>query len=86
LGINGVLAIDHNVTIGSIGSMSEGDGFVSLGANNLTIGSNNLSTKFSGAIGGVGGSLTKIGTGMLDLTGANTYNRQHQYQPWRVEG
>ena len=34
--------------------MSEGDGFVSLGANNLTIGSNNLSTKFSGAIGGRG--------------------------------
>jgi autotransporter-associated beta strand protein len=68
----------HNapgVTIGSI----EGDGNVFLGANNLTAGSNNLSTTFSGVIqdgglsGGVGGSLTKIGTGTFDLTEANTY-------------
>ena len=46
-----------------------------LGANNLTVGSNNLSTTFSGVIqdGGFGGSLTKIGSGTLDLTGANTY-------------
>jgi autotransporter-associated beta strand protein len=41
----------------------------------LTVGSNNLSTTFAGIIqdGGVGGSLTKIGTGTLTLTGANTY-------------
>lgn len=64
----------HNppgVTIGSI----EGSGFVTLGANNLTVGSNNLSTTLSGWIqdSGLGGSLTKIGAGALDLTGANTY-------------
>jgi len=57
------------VTIGSI----EGDGDAFVGANNLTIGGNNLSTTFSGVIQGAGGSLTKIGTGTLDLTGANTY-------------
>jgi autotransporter-associated beta strand protein len=73
LEISAVLDISaHNapgVTVGSI----EGVGGVGLGANNLTVGSNNLSTTFSGVIQGVGGSLTKIGTGTLDLTGANTY-------------
>ena len=65
----------HALTVGSI----EGDGNVFLGANNLTVGSNNLTTTFSGMIqdggvkGGTGGSLTKIGTGTLDLNGANTY-------------
>jgi autotransporter-associated beta strand protein len=65
-----------NVTIGSI----EGDGNVFLGARNLTIGSNNLITNFSGEIkddgvgGGVGGSLTKIGTAKLVLSHRNTYS------------
>lgn len=70
---NGSLDVSaHNhspgVTVGSI----EGDGVVFLGANNLTVGSNNLSTIFSGLIQD-GGSLSKIGTGTLTLTGANTY-------------
>jgi autotransporter-associated beta strand protein len=62
---------DPGVTIGSI----KGDGNVFLGANNLTIGKNDLSTKFSGAMqdGGLGGSLTKVGTGTLHLTGTNSY-------------
>jgi autotransporter-associated beta strand protein len=79
----GILDIStHNapgVTIGSIAGV-EGT-FVFLGANNLTVGSNNLSTTFSGVIqdggffggGGTGGSLTKIGSGTLILSGANTY-------------
>jgi autotransporter-associated beta strand protein len=57
------------VTIGSI----EGDGDAFLGVNNLTVGSNNLSTTFSGVIQGTGGSLTKVGTATLELTGTNTY-------------
>jgi len=64
----------HNAPGVTIGSL-EGDetSFVSLGGNNLRIGSNNLSTTFSGEIGGAGGSLTKIGSGTLILSGANTY-------------
>ena len=76
---NGTLDISqHNapgVTTGSI----EGSGLVFLGGVNLTVGTNNLSTTFSGVMqdggfsGGTGGSLTKIGTGKLTLSGANTY-------------
>jgi autotransporter-associated beta strand protein len=73
----GLLMIDrHNppgVTIGSI--EADANTFAFLGANNLTVGSNNLSTTFSGVIedNGFSGSLTKIGTGTLDLMGENTY-------------
>ena len=41
----------------------------------LTVGNNNTSTTFSGALSdaALGGSLTKIGTGTLTLTGTNNY-------------
>ncbi len=69
---NGQMDIgDHGkpgVTIGSL----QGDGLVFLGPRTLTIGSNNLSTTFSG-MAQESGSLTKIGTGALTLSGANTY-------------
>ena len=63
------------ITIGSL----EGNGVIFLGARNLTVGSNNLTTSFSGLIrdrgssGGNGGSLSKIGSGTLVLSNANTY-------------
>jgi autotransporter-associated beta strand protein len=38
----------------------------------LTVGNNNASTTYSGAMFGAG-SLIKVGTGTLNLTGANTY-------------
>ena len=82
-GVNGALAggLDLSLltaTTMQIGSI-EGGGIVSLGSRNLHVGTNNLSTTFSGLIrdGGfnpaTGGSLTKVGTGALTLSGANTY-------------
>jgi autotransporter-associated beta strand protein len=56
----------------SVGSLAGPGSFV-LGPRPLTVGSNNLSTEVSGVISGAGGSLIKVGTGTLTLTGANTY-------------
>ena len=61
-----------------IGSLA-GDGLVFMGGVPLEVGRNNLDTTFSGtmqdggASGGTGASFTKIGTGTLTLSGANTY-------------
>jgi autotransporter-associated beta strand protein len=62
---------DLDLTIGSL----EGEGTVTLGGHALIIGSNNLSTTFSGLIqdGEAPGAISKIGTGTLTLSGANTY-------------
>ncbi|MCW2217598.1 autotransporter-associated beta strand protein [Bradyrhizobium japonicum] len=56
------------LTAGSIA----GSGVFDLGGNQLAVGSNNLSTVVTGNI--VNGSLVKIGTGTLTLSGANTYS------------
>ena len=58
-----------NQTIGSLA----GAGSVALGAATLTAGGQNTSTNFSGVLSGSGG-LTKVGTGALVLSGANTYS------------
>jgi autotransporter-associated beta strand protein len=77
---NGYLDLsDHDSPGMTIGSLT-GSGFVYTGSRNLTIGSNNLSTTFSGIIqedggivGGSNGSITKLGTGTLTLSGASIY-------------
>ncbi len=81
---NGSLDISaHNrpgVTIGSLA----GSGVVFLGGNNLTIGGNGESTTYSGLMqdgghpggfgsGDTGGSLTKVGSVTLTISGLNTY-------------
>jgi autotransporter-associated beta strand protein len=73
---------DGKLSAGSI----EGAGAFFLGSNQLTVGGNNLSTTVSGVIsdcgadgnqclkfGVTGGSLVKVGSGTLTLTGNNTY-------------
>src|SRR5262249_43293678 len=70
-------ASDHAVSAGSI----SGVGDYYLGQDQLTVGSNNLSTEVSGVIhdgsigggGGTGGSLAKVGTGTLTLSGSNSF-------------
>ena len=57
------------VTTGSL----EGDGNVSLGSYTPAIGSNNFSTIFLGLIQDTC-SLSKVGAGVLTLSGANTYS------------
>jgi autotransporter-associated beta strand protein len=56
-------------TIGSL----EGTGNVTLGTAELTVGGDNASTTFSGTISGNGGSLIKAGSGVLTLTGINSF-------------
>ena len=55
----------------SIGSLA-GSGSVMLGSANLVIGNDNTNTTFAGVISETG-SITKVGTGTLVLSGANTY-------------
>jgi fibronectin-binding autotransporter adhesin len=56
----------------SIGALS-GAGNVLLGAKALTTGGLNTDTEVSGIVSGNGGSIVKVGTGALTLSGANTY-------------
>ncbi|OAF11671.1 hypothetical protein AXW67_22375 [Bradyrhizobium neotropicale] len=60
---------NHQLTAGSI----NGGGSFLLGSNQLTVGGNDQSTVVSGVISGIGGSLVKVGTGTMQLTGTNTY-------------
>ncbi|MGZ8307325.1 MAG: autotransporter-associated beta strand repeat-containing protein, partial [Allosphingosinicella sp.] len=75
----GTIDISGVTTAGVQTGSIEGAGAVMLGGKRLTLGGNDRSTEISGIIsdggfsGGAGGSLVKIGTGTLTLTGANSY-------------
>lgn len=70
---DGTLDISGGTTGGmAIGALA-GAGKVLLGGKALTTGNLNASTEISGVISGAGGSLEKVGTGALTLSGANTY-------------
>ena len=62
-----------------VGSIN-GAGNITMGSAALTSGGNNLSTNFSGVISGTGGNFNKAGTGILELSGANTYTGLTQVQ------
>ncbi|HEY5832115.1 MAG TPA: autotransporter domain-containing protein [Hyphomicrobiaceae bacterium] len=70
----GLLDFSGLATTGTTAGSIEGGGTIALGNKQLTVGSLNTSTLFSGVIAGVGGSLIKVGTGSLTLSGANTYS------------
>ena len=55
----------------NVGSMA-GSSPIDLGSQTLTVGSDNTSTTYSGIISDAG-TLVKIGSGTLVLTGSNTY-------------
>ena len=63
---------DFSQTIGSLSGGGANGGNVALGNATLTTGSDNANTTYAGAISGTGG-LTKIGTGMLTLSGDSSY-------------
>jgi autotransporter-associated beta strand protein len=75
----GALDISPLATSGTTAGSIEGAGSFRLGSKQLTVGASNLSTTVSGVIadggrdGGTGGSLVKVGTGTLTLSGNNTY-------------
>jgi autotransporter-associated beta strand protein len=69
----GTFGISNLGSAGTTAGSIEGAGDYVLGAKNLEVGSNDLSTEVSGVISGVGGSLTKVGSGTLLLSGTNTY-------------
>jgi autotransporter-associated beta strand protein len=64
--------LDFNGNDVTVGALAGAGGTIDLGASTLTVAESG-STTFAGTIAGTGG-LTKAGTGLLNLTGTNTYS------------
>jgi autotransporter-associated beta strand protein len=77
LTVNSGAIFDLNGLSQAVGSVT-GAGNINLGSGTFTNGSSNASTTFSGQFvqtaGGIGGKVTKQGTGTLTLTGNNVYS------------
>ena len=76
-GVSSYAIIDLNGFDTQIGSLTGGDAYskIILGTKTLSVGGNNTSpAAFTGVISGESGALTKLGSGTLTLSGANTYN------------
>jgi autotransporter-associated beta strand protein len=77
--VGGIVDISGLTTTGMSAGSIEGAGIFFLGSKALTVGGNNLSTEVTGVIAdggaffGTGGSLIKVGSGALTLSGFNTY-------------
>lgn len=69
---NGVTFVAAGTNTYNIGSL-RGSGSIALGANSLSVGGNNLANQYTGILSGTGG-VTKVGTSVLNFTGANTYS------------
>ena len=72
----GGLQLNNNLTVGSTSGGGATGGGIILQANALTVGGNNENTTYAGIItsrGTPATSLIKTGTGVLTLTGANTF-------------
>ena len=74
-GISGSQAVTFGVAGANtynIGAIQGGD-TLDFGSNTISVGANNATTSFTGILAGSGGSLTKVGSGSLTVSGANTY-------------
>ena len=75
----GLLVFDPTITAATLGGLTGAQNLgltnLSSGVINLTVGNNNASTTYSGGLidAGLGGALTKAGSGTLTLTGTNNY-------------
>ncbi len=72
-GTSGAQVVEFNVAgTYNLGGLKGADD-LALGANTISVGANNQSTAYVGILSGTGG-LTKVGTGVLILSGNNSYS------------